>query len=159
GADLAGSLGNFLNGNLGLNQFLFNNWVKTAVSNEGGGKGDLEIGVAASISVPIYTNTSQGQIGHVPIKQDAASRPAVQSLDVRADTVIDVVDMTGNVSLELSPDAFLLLRQGGRTPDGRLSPIDVGTRAAGGFGGSVLVLSATNTTTATIGGGAKIFIS
>src|SRR5262249_18010117 len=75
GLDLSGSAANLISGNLGLDQYLFNNWVKTSVNAP-----SADVGIAGSVSVPIYTNVAEVKVGNALINQDAAYRSATQSV-------------------------------------------------------------------------------
>ncbi len=172
GGNIISTIGNFLGGQLGLSNYLFNNWVHAgqgAFVGDTSTPGTTGTSIAGSIGVDVYTNsaqesglnlpaaTAQTLVGNALINQDPTYRnPSVaQTVSFDASTTIDTVDMTGIADINLSPAAIAKqVKQGG-------SALFTGNAPAqkGSAGGSLFVTVANDTTTTQVSGGAQIYTS
>ncbi|MBM4068701.1 MAG: hypothetical protein FJ271_07120 [Planctomycetes bacterium] len=139
----------FLDGDLGLDTLLFNTWARAVAS---GNNNTWSIGGA--VGVMTYTNVCQATVGDVNLNQDAAYTSASQTVERSAETSMEFVRLVGVFDLFIAPEALTeLVRDGNKLAF--FNPFG-SENAKGGIGGAIDVIVASNTTVASIGGGARI---
>ncbi|EXI79545.1 MAG: hypothetical protein AW10_02278 [Candidatus Accumulibacter appositus] len=150
-ADLA----TLLNGNLGLTGMM-NVWASATSRTNIPGKTDAaKFSTTGSMAMTDYRNRSEASIrSGALINQKAAFQNAEQSVELLAQTEMALLNVAGQIQLNLRPEYISSqLALGGRPTPFSL----VGNDAGGlGVGGSILVQAVHNQTIALLEGGAQV---
>ena len=139
-------LGELFNGQLGMTG-VFNMWVTTT-----GRAPDATLTITGSVGISSYTNRCEAIIeAGALVNQDETYRTADQSVQVSADTVMELINIAGVIQLNLNEQGIRNLAKS-RKIGSRSSPISLfGNEAKTlGLGGSVLVQLIDNQTVARI---------
>ncbi|CAN5310678.1 hypothetical protein BH11PLA2_BH11PLA2_26940 [soil metagenome] len=149
--DFAETITNALNGRGGLDQ-VFNVWVNSSSTAT---DFPVTVSVTGSVGMVAFTTVSEAVIQSGALINQIRNAPA-QTVSVDADNTLDLMNLAGNVKLELDParakDIVREFKKNGS------SPISLISNQAGrvGLGGSALYQSIDTTTTAHIDSGAKV---
>ena len=137
----------YLEDQLGFTSGIMNTWVFTTASN----KGDGGISIAGAVAVTDFTNISEAIVrsgAFINQSNDVKYRNANQQVDVTAATTMQLVQMTGIGSIDLSPDN---VKEAVKSRDLFAAVNPIGNEAGkGGVGGAFLLTFLDNTTTAKI---------
>ena len=143
----------YLEDQLGFTSGIMNTWVFTTASN----KGDGGISIAGAVAVTDFTNVSEAIVrsgAFINQSNDVKYRNANQQVDVTAATTMQLVQMTGIGSIDLSPDN---VKAAVKSRDLFAAVNPIGNEAGkGGVGGAFLLTFVDNTTTAKIEQAARV---
>jgi hypothetical protein len=153
--DPLADLATLLNGNLGLTGMM-NVWASATSRTNIPGKTDAaKLSTTGSMAMTDYRNRSEASIrSGALINQKAAFQNAEQSVELLAQTEMALLNVAGQIQLNLRPEYISSqLALGGRPTPFSL----VGNDAGGlGVGGSILVQAVHNQTIALLEGGAQV---
>ena len=150
GSDLSANILKFIDGTLGFESALVNNWADAAATAS-----EQPADIAGSVNWTNYTNESEARIqAGAHINQDAQYQDPAQSVSVNATTTFEAVNFAGNTSFDFLPADLVTANQTENAGWGGVADTVLGANAgaAEGVGASLIGAVMNNTTLAMVGG-------
>ena len=120
-----------LNGKLGINDQLINNWADSGIKAS-----ESKVSISVSLALTIFNNSSLATIGSgALINQDSAYQDASQGVTVDASLNYDQVNFAGNIYIDLAPDNILKTER---------KEFAAGGKGYGGLAGTILAPTGAN---------------
>ena len=149
GSDGESNLLSIINGKLGIDDQLINNWADSGVK-----AATSEVSLSGSIDFLSFNNDNEARIdAGALINQDPLYQSSTQTVSVTSSTTYDAINFVGNTYIDLSPDALLKagLADGATFGFVAAATLPATQASVAGVGASVLYSNFDNTTTAVIG--------